>query len=213
MAHGRTETVVFDLDGVLSRHDLLTALVVARLRRRPIAAFASLPAIIRRTASRDPERRAELGRRLFARAFAGVDIGEFRGSARTLGAGLARWAIPDGAARLLDHRAAGATVVVATASERHVVEGFLSAAGIVPDLLLASEVDDAAPLRLATHLVGEAKLAALRAAGVSLDGALFYTDSIADLPVARAAGRTVLVNAATPTRGAFADLEVESVSW
>ena len=210
---GSGETVVFDLDGVLSRRDLLTAVVVARLRRRPVAAIGLLPAIARRTASRDPEHRAALGRRLFARAFAGDEVEQFRASATTLGGTFAHWVIPDGAARFRAHRAEGATIAVATASERNVVEGFLAAADLVPDVLLASEIAPRAPVRLASHLVGHAKLAALRSAGVPLESARFYTDSIADLPVARAVGRTVLVNADPRTSRAFGDLEVEHVRW
>jgi phosphatidylglycerophosphatase C len=124
----------------------------------------------------------------------------------------ARGASPEGLRALKDHVAAGDTVVVTTGTERHVAEAFLRGAG-APDLLLIGSLHDGSGRYL--HNFASRKVTAAREAGVSLEGALFYTDATADIPLARIAARTRLVDPDAHTAAAFARAvaRCEIVRW
>jgi phosphoserine phosphatase len=92
--------------------------------------------------------------------------------------------------------AASGRAVIATASEAGLVRALVEALGIRDVRVLGSELERAPKgLRFGLHNVGEQKHATLRAAGIPLGGARFFTDSLHDLPVAVVCAETVFVGA------------------
>lgn len=107
--------------------------------------------------------------------------------------------------RIRRQHAEGARIVIATATERRLAEVLLAAAGIPYDLLSASIlIETPSGMEFADHRVGTRKAEALREQGVPIEAAEFVTDSLADLPTARAAARVVLIGASPRTRRRYA---------
>ncbi|MGY5765165.1 haloacid dehalogenase-like hydrolase [Brachybacterium sp. DNPG3] len=225
-AHDGPDLVVYDLDGVLTRRDSFTAFLVDRLRRDPRRLLRTFPPTLAMLLSRREEQRMAWGRRATRIALAGLADDELAahadGFGRRIGADPS-WIRAEVVGRIRAQRAAGTRIVIATATERHLAEGLLTAAGVPYDLLSASilgspgacagarSVDAGAGAGVAVldHRVGSRKLAALRELGLDIGRAEFATDAASDLPTARAAARVVLVGATERTRRDFARAGVE----
>jgi phosphatidylglycerophosphatase C len=196
---GSVPVFLFDLDGVLTHHDTMGALVVQRLLGRPLRLLAVAPVALAALAvgSRG-ELRPFLHRVIVRIAFAGLGPAEYRSYVADRASQLARRAGFRNveAERALSDAAAEGDVVIVTAAERIVAESYLAAICALPARLLASELEPGeGPVRFADHNVGPRKLQRARDAGLDLHGATLVTDSLSDLPLARAVGRCVLVNA------------------
>ncbi|QJU55131.1 HAD family hydrolase [Herbiconiux sp. KACC 21604] len=193
-----TGLAVFDLDGVLTRRDLMTAVVTAALRRAPHRALVPLPAVANSMRLRnDPERRRAAAATVIGHAFAGWSPAELR----ELSVGIAtRWVrerrfIREAAVEAFrEHTRRGDEVVVATASNDDAARALVGALGLEPAAVVASAITVGAGRALIEpYNIGEQKLRSLTDAGVDVGTAVFYTDSASDLPTARGARRTVLV--------------------
>lgn len=203
---GRGRLVVFDFDGVLVAGDsmasLLRRLIAERWWKRALA-LAVFPFAMPLLASR---RWLPLGARVFRRiAFLGLDGPELRDRLEASGRKLAadpRKARPRAVAALREHLAAGDRVVVATGSEERLVQAVLAGLGIDGVAIVASQIELDPVVRIRRHCYGAAKCVALAALGHERWD-VAYTDSLADLPLLRAADRAVLVDA-TPEMAAAA---------
>lgn len=190
--------VAFDLDGVLLRTDSFTRLVIVRLAGSPARLIEGLvlsPLLLGLAAFRTTRARAfALSARV---ALRGLDEPAYQALAARVGARLAAPGGPimvDGVAQVRAHLAAGAHVVVVTASEHHLARAFLDAAGLGAVDLLASGLGHGDRFtRDARHNRSERKVAALRAAGLT-GVQVAYSDSLSDLPMLADAARAVLVN-------------------
>jgi phosphatidylglycerophosphatase C len=139
-----------------------------------------------------------LGARVFRRiAFLGLGGPELRDRLESFGRALAadpRKAKPRAVAALRAHLAAGDRVIVATGSEEKLVRAVLAGLGLADVELIASQIELEPVVRIRRHCYGAAKCVALADAGhARWDVA--YSDSLADLPLLRAADRPVLVDA------------------
>lgn len=212
------DVFLFDLDGVLIRTDTMAAMISRRLRRRPLRLLAVLPLFLAALLT-PPENhaRARMNRRLVSVALRGLNRETYDQLARKVATDLASGpAVVQQAVKECRYASdAGGTAVV-TASEEVIARTYLDAIGLADVPLIASRLEfTGRNPRLKPHNVGAAKLSAIRAAGFSLDQATFYTDSASDLPTARQARLTVIVNAGRRsttvlTAGAR---QVISVTW
>ncbi|MGW2183044.1 HAD family hydrolase [Streptomyces sp. NPDC001732] len=191
-------TSIFDLDGVLTSKDTMSSLVRARLATRPLRFAAAIPPFLLASAAPpDGALKPAMNRAIVALALRGMTRSQYEELAAATGRTMAaRTAVAQAVARCRCARDRGPTVV-ATASEESLARAFLDGVGLHGIPLAASRLDftPRGP-RLVTHNVGEAKVDAVRALGFVPEGALLYTDSASDLPLARIACRTVTVNAA-----------------
>lgn len=199
--------VVYDLDGVITRKDSFTAFMGQRLRRAPLRLIAALPAMGLMLLSTRPARRQQMAHRVTEIALAGLDERDYgvlvTAFGHRIGADPA-WVRNETVQRLRQQHAAGVRIVIATATERRLAEALLASAGVPYDALSASVLAGTPTgMRVVDHRVGVRKMEALREQGVPLGEAEFVTDSITDLPTARAAARVVLVGASLRTRDQF----------
>lgn len=193
-----TRLVVFDFDGVLVAGDsmasLLKRLIVERWWKRAIALVVfpvAMPLLV-------SKRFLPFGASVFRRiAFVGLGGAELRERLESFGRQLAtdpRKAKPRAVAALRAHLAAGDRVVVATGSEEKLVRAVLAELDLADVELFASQIELEPVVRIRRHCYGAAKCVALAEAGhVRWDVA--YSDSLADLPLLRAATHPVLVDA------------------
>ncbi len=206
---------VYDLDGVITRKDTFAALLLHRAARSPRAFARALPLLLRWAFAGDRKTRERYSRRITEAVLSGVSEPEYAGLAGRLGARIGadpRWIRQSIAERIAGQRAAGVRVVIATATERRLAEALLQRAGIVCDLLSASELTPSERgMRFADHRVGERKAEALLERGVPLERAEFITDSLADLPTGRLSASVLLVGASKRTVAGFAAAEVAAV--
>ena len=210
---------LFDLDGVLSRRDTLGFLVVLRLRRRPVRAVVCAAMSLVSLACLPYGRfRPGINRAIVGVALNGVSPAEYHslaartvrrliGDSRTVSSeaiSAVRWATSEGQA------------FVVTGSEGQLARRYLQEIGLQGVHVQASalSVSDGGA-RLTHHNVGAAKVMGLRAAGVDLAEATLYTDSAADLELARAVRHTVLVNPSWFTRFTLArrNCSFQVVRW
>ena len=201
--------VVFDLDGVLTRRDTLTALILRAARRSPWR-LARLPGALITVAFHgqdEPQRAAAVGR-LVAVLFAGRRAAEVDAWCEQVGlraVASPRWARPDLLAEYRRLQQDGRRMVVATATEERIAQAVLRAAGLTSEAVQGSRITTSGEgAELAVYNHGSRKLRSLREDGYDLARATFYTDSRSDLPVALAARRTVLV---APSRATLAALD------
>lgn len=192
-------TSIFDLDGVLTRDDTMASLVRTRLAARPHRLIAAIaPFLLAQAAPPEGALRPAVNRATVALALRGMTQSDYERLAVAKGQDMARrpTVVQQAVARCRSARLQGPTVV-ATASEATLARAFLDGVGLRNIPMVASRLEFArrGP-RLATHNVGEAKLAAVRAMGLVPEDAIFYTDSASDTPLARVARQTVTVNAA-----------------
>lgn len=114
-----------------------------------------------------------------------------------------RFVQPDAVAEVKKHQSTG-TVLIITGSERQMARAYLNNLGLTDVEIESSELDFSGPnAKLTAHLIGPAKVARLEELGIPVASLPFYTDSRADLPVARLAAHTTLVNPNTKTRVAY----------
>ena len=191
------QQVVFDLDGVIARHDTMSELIRRRLRSRPGRILqAIVPAIAWLVLGGIPAMQIRMSRAIGTIALSGIDGDDYTALATALGAELGKspmWVLEPGVAAAQQHLSAGDDVIVTTGTEEILSRAFLDAAGLADAKLIATRLRfDGAKVRYVHHNLGRHKVGGL--VGRRID--LFYTDSSLDLPVARLADRTVLINPA-----------------
>lgn len=197
--------VVYDLDGVITRKDTFTALVMSRLVRSPLRMLRSLSAATLLLS----ERKAQGSRRIAEVALSGMTDDSYTALAERLGrrfAADAKWIRGDTVQRIRRQHEQGSRIVIVTATEHRLAHTLLAAAEVPYDLLSASHLAaTASGLRVADHRVGVRKVEALRELGEPIEHAEFVTDSLTDLPTAQAAARVVLIGASERTRRRFGE--------
>ncbi|MEW1956591.1 haloacid dehalogenase-like hydrolase [Kineococcus sp. NPDC059986] len=186
---GRRRTVVPDLDGTLAPGDAFGAFLLRRWLRSPLRLLAALtlaPLVLLR-------RRAEL--LVVATATVGTTDAALHQQWRELALRHTRGGgVREALDRFAAHRAAGDRVVVATACAEPLARLVLDALG-VGDVELVATAHEHRRWRTprASPIRGEAKVEALRRAGVDLPVDEAYSDSLRDLPLLRAARTPHLV--------------------
>lgn len=208
--------VVYDLDGVITRKDSFTAFMGQRLRRAPLRLLAALPAMGLMLLSTRPARRQQMAHRVTEMALAGLDERDFGVVVTAFGHRIgadAAWVRNETVQRIRRQHAAGVRIVIATATERRLAEALLASAGVPYDALSASVLTGTPTgMAVSDHRVGARKAEALQELGTPLEDAEFVTDSITDLPTARAAARVVLIGASPRTRDRYARAGITPVS-
>jgi phosphatidylglycerophosphatase C len=189
------QRVIFDLDGVIARHDTMAVIIQRRLISHPGRAIAgALPAVAWLLLRGVPRLRIRMSRALGRSALRGMTAGEYAVLAAEIGAELGgdpEWSIAAGVAAVSRHRSAGDEVVVTTGTEGLLARAFLDAVGLEGVELVATTIRfDGRIASYANHNMGQQKVTNLGGRG----GDLFFTDSDLDLPLARLSARTVLVN-------------------
>lgn len=158
--------------------------------------------------SRQEKCRRDAVARVTKVALSGLRDNDYSGLAAAFGKRIGNdhsWIRPATVERIRRQSAQGTRIVVATATERRLAQALLAQAGVPYDLLSASLLTESPTgMNVADHRVGVRKLEALREQGVAIDQAEFVTDSITDLPIARAAARVILVGASKKTRDQYA---------
>ena len=206
--------VVFDLDGVISRHDTMAELIRRRLRSsRRRAVLGVGPAAVWFALRGFPAARIRMSRAVGTIALSGLTADDHAKLAAEVGAELAHadgWVIPQGVDAVKRHLADGDHVLVTTGTEALLVRAFLAALGLVDVELVGTVLRfDGTRPHYVTHNLGRNKVAGLGTSDVDL----FYTDSELDLPVAVLAKRTILINPDAATERRFRDrvehLEIE----
>lgn len=204
--------VVYDLDGVITRKDTFTALIVRQLVRSPLRLFRSLPLM----SAMIGKRKAEASRKIAEIALAGMTDAGYDALVEQLGrefANEAKWMRPETVERIQCQYDSGVRVVIATATERRLAEALLAAAKIPYDLLSASLLEvTSSGLKVGDHRVGARKTEALLELDVAIASAEFVTDSVTDLPTAKVAASVVLIGASEGTRRRFGQAAVAFVS-
>lgn len=196
------------------------AVVLHCLRRRHWRVARSLPlALLRLACPSGSSLVHAVNRRLVSLAMAGMTKDEYRRLTATIARELAhdpRNVWPQALIEVRTAIGAGHTVAVVTASETGLAATYLSEIGLEPLQLFASTLQfSGRGPRLTDHNVGEQKVAVLLAAGIDLETATLYTDSVSDLPLARRVRQTILVNPSPRQRRTFvAELtRVKVVTW
>lgn len=196
--------VVYDLDGVFTRLDTYTAFTIEQLLRRPLRLLRAIPIAVSRLFSEDEESRRLGGVRIARIALSGLHDAEYTRRVNRFGRliGNNHWCIRATAVvRVRRQKAQGATIIIATATDRRLAQPLLEHAGVPYDLLSASELSvTPTAMDVTDHRLGPRKVEALREQDVPIDQAEFVTDSITDLPTAQAAAQVVLIGASRKTR-------------
>ncbi|HET9648388.1 MAG TPA: HAD family hydrolase [Microlunatus sp.] len=196
--------VLFDMDGVLLHGDTMGTLLRQGFARRPwrFLPAALLVGLWHLLPPGNPGR-SRIDRALVRVGLRGFDDRQFESLARHTATALAASEARNGelvgeVARLRDR---GVRVIVVTASERRLAQGYLDAVGLAGVELLASELVFAphttAVFRV--HNVGPDKVSCVERAGVDLSECLLYTDSASDLPLIERVGACVLVSPSKAT--------------
>lgn len=197
--------VIYDMDGVITRRDSFTALVVERLRRSPLRLIRALPPAAVMPLL-PPDARAAASRAITRSALRGVTFDEYERIARRVGArigGDPAWIRAEIVARIRAEHAAGRRVVIATASERTLAAALLERAGVPRTRLSASLlVPGPHGVEIGDHRIGERKAEAI-CESEPIHLAHFVTDSATDLPTARRVASVELIGAGPRTRARF----------
>ena len=208
-SHEPPRFVVYDLDGVITRKDTFTALVVGQLMRSPLRLLRELPVLVNMLRGKKPE----ASRRIAEIALAGMTDTDYTALATQLGRKIAadtKWMRFSAVQRIRHQHESGARIIIATATERRLAEALLAAAGVPYDLLSASLLNTTTSgLTVSDHRVGQRKKEALIELAVPIASAVFVTDSMTDLPTAEAASRVVLIGASERTRRRFSASKVK----
>ncbi len=204
---GERGLAIYDLDGVITRRDTFTALVMRRLLRTPARLLRAAPVAVPMLRGHEPHRH-ETARRIAEIAMTGLGERAYAAQAEAFGhriGGDPGWLRADAIDRLRRQHADGVRIVIATASERFLAAALLASAEVPYDLLSASSLSETpSGMRVTDHRVGARKTEALHDLGVPVNEAEFVTDSLTDLPTARTAARVVLIGASTKTRVGYA---------
>lgn len=199
--------IIYDLDGVITTRDTFTVFTAGQLCRRPLRLIPTVPVTVHRFFSRDEEYRRTSGRFIAGIALRGVDDRTFGRRVTDYGrrvGGSRAWIRSSTVDRIRRQKEQGASIVIATATERRLAAALLETAGVPYDLLSATEFTESPTgMQVADHRLGERKAESLRELGVDLAHAEFVTDSFTDLPTAREAGSVVLIGASVRTRRQF----------
>lgn len=191
----RRPLVLFDLDGVLTRRDTFGGFVARRLTRSPLRLALALPLVPLLLV---PPARRQVVWLLVQLALAGMTTAEYRREAATHAARLAaapralhRAAIA--AARR--HLAAGARVIVVTASEEALARALLDRVGLAEAELVASRLRRIGRRWwVECHNRGPVKPRQLAARGLAPPWEVAYSDAAVDFPMLAGARVAVLVN-------------------
>jgi len=199
--------IIYDLDGVITTRDTFTVFTAGQLCRRPLRLIPTVPVTVRRFFSRDEEYRRTSGLFIAGIALRGVDDRTFGRRVTDYGrrvGGSRAWIRSSTVDRIRRQKEQGATIVIATATERRLAANLLEAADVPYDLLSASELSETPTgMDVTDHRLGARKVGALHELGVDIAHAEFVTDSFSDLPTAREAGSVVLIGASARTRRQF----------
>lgn len=195
--------VIYDLDGVVTRRDSFTALVLYRLRTSPVRLVRALPRAVSWACSRHPDQKARAARSIAADALRGMTDDEYTELAQFIGKRLGSdpdWIRQDIVERTRRQYAAGHHLVLATASEQRLAEALLEHAGVTYHTLSATQLRaTSAGIAVQDHRIGHRKAQALEELGVPIADAEFVTDSTTDLPTARLARQVTLVSTSRST--------------
>lgn len=206
--------IVYDLDGVITTRDSFTALIIEQLRRAPLRLLQALPAAATMLVSRREKRKRRAAARVAAIALTGMSDDDYTALAVRFGTrigGDPEWIRAETVERIRVQSAEGVRVVIATATEHRLAQALLAQAGVPYDLLSASVLSDrAAGMEVVDHRVGARKTDALREQGIPIEQAEFVTDSMTDLPTARAAAQVTLIGASQKTRKRYAQAGVQT---
>lgn len=209
------DIVVYDLDGVITTKDSFTALILRRLRTKPLRLLQALPAATTMLLSRREEQRYRTARRIAEIALTGMDERAYTKLALSLGNSIGddpAWIRPEAVRRIRRQHADGARVIIATASEHQLAQALLARASVPYDVLSASLLAEGrSGMIVADHRVGSRKTVALREQQVPIEDAEFVTDSISDLPTAQAADHVVLIGASPKTRERYARAGIKTL--
>lgn len=208
-------TIAFDLDGVLSRFDTMAALVITRVRRRPLRAIpiGVLLAIGFLVPETHPLRARSL-RAVVHIALAGLGESEYEVLVGRVAGKLAakRGNIaPSILAALREAHGADAAFVT-TASEERLAAAYLHQIGVSGAPLRASRLRfTARGARFVEHNTGAAKTGGWGVGDIDT----LYTDSASDLPLAYFSRRAIVVAPSSRTIRAFtrSGVEFRVVAW
>lgn len=204
--------IVYDLDGVITTRDSFTALMVEQLRRAPLRLMRALPAAATMLMTRREKRKRQAAARVAAIALTGMSDDDYTALATRFGnriGGDPAWIRAETVERIRRQNAQGVRVVIATATEQRLAQALLAQTGVAYVLLSASVLGETATgMEVVDHRVGARKTDALREQGVPIEQAEFVTDSMTDLPTARAAARVTLIGASPKTRDRYAQAGV-----
>jgi phosphatidylglycerophosphatase C len=190
--------VLFDMDGVLLHGDTMGTVLREAFARRPwrfvpaallVAGWHLLP-------PGNPGR-SRIDRALVRVGLRGFDDRQFESLARHTATTLASSDARNGdlVGEVVRLRDRGVRVIVVTASERRLAQGYLDAVGLAGIELLASELvftpRNGAAFRV--HNAGPHKVTSVERAGVNLAECLLYTDSASDLALIERVSACVLV--------------------
>lgn len=199
------QRVIFDLDGVIARHDTMAVIIQRRLTSHPGRALrGAIPAAAWLALRGVPALRIRMSRALGRVALSGLTAEQYAALASAIGAELGRdpsWSFPAGVVAVSRHLAAGDEVVVTTGTEAILARAFLNAVGLPGVVLVATTLAFAGrSARYSDHNMGPRKVTNLDGRG----GDIFYTDSDLDLPLARLSAHTILVNPSNRLAKVFA---------
>ncbi|MEP6844338.1 MAG: HAD family hydrolase [Pseudolysinimonas sp.] len=200
------QRVIFDLDGVIARHDTMAVIIQRRLTSHPVRALlGALPAAGWLALRGVPRLRIRMSRTLGRSALSGLSPDGYAALAGEIGAELGRdpgWSFSAGVAAVSRHMEAGDEVIVTTGTEELLARAFLDAVGLPGVALVATTLQfDGGSARYANHNMGQQKVTNLGGRG----GDVFYTDSDLDLPLALLSRQTFLVNPSARLARVFTD--------
>lgn len=199
--------VVFDLDGVLTTHDTMGHFGRSRLGRKPARLAVAIPFLLLTRVHALPAVSAWAAGVVTRITLGAMPHADYVAEADAVGSALATvpgFVMADGVAALRAHVDAGDTVVICTGSEVSLIRGFLRELDLGDVTLYSSEfAHDGRRVVMVRHNVGRVKVETLASLGLPIAEAIFYTDSVADLPLARVAAHTHLINPDGRTRRAF----------
>ena len=115
---------MYDLDGVITRKDTFTALVVGQLMRSPLRLLRALPVLVNMLRGKKPE----ASRRIAEIALAGMTDTDYTALATQLGRKIAadtKWMRFSAVQRIRHQHESGAPIIIATATERRLAEALL----------------------------------------------------------------------------------------
>lgn len=187
--------VLFDLDGVLTRHDTFAGFVARRLLRGPHRLALALPLVpfMLLPATRRPA--ATLLVRL---ALTRMSVARYRAAVAAHAARMAanpKALHPDCVREARRHLDAGARVIFVTASEEALARALLDRVGLPEVELVASRLRRSGRAwHVALHNHGEEKPRQLLARGIAPPWEVAYSDHAVDLPMLRGARTAILVN-------------------
>lgn len=196
---------LFDMDGVFTHGDTMFELLRSQLVRSPLKIVRALPFLFR-SAFGDRPTKTKANGRLMEIAVADLTQSQYTALVETTARRLAaskKFVQPDAVVEVKKHQANGKVLII-TGSERRMARAYLTNLGLTDVDIESSELTfSGSGAKLTAHLIGPAKVKRLKELAIPFESLPFYTDSRADLPVARLTAHTTLVNPNAKTRDAF----------